>query len=116
MSLHLSTALKPGLLLSKTISGSIPLEAVNKETLSHTYFGGKAPIEVLVESWLTYSVEGRESFSSRDDMGCAEHSSSCSTEIDDSLYLRRLSQGTSRGSYRESSHLFCMMWIAVWLW
>ena len=28
------------------------------------------------------------------------------------LYLRRLSQGVSRGSYRESSHLFCMMWIA----
>ena len=25
-------------------------------------------------------------------MGCTEHSSSCSTEIDDPLYLRRLSQ------------------------
>ena len=29
-------------------------------------------------------------------MGCKEHSSSCSTEIDDPLYLRSLSQGISR--------------------
>ena len=34
----------------------------------------------------------------RDDMGCTEHSSTCSTEIDDPLYVRRLSQGVSRGS------------------
>ena len=40
----------------------------------------------------------RESFSSRDDMRCTEHSASCSKEIDDPLYLRRLSQGISRGS------------------
>ena len=33
------------------------------------------------------SVEDWESFSSRDDMGCTEHSSTCSTEIDDPLYL-----------------------------
>ena len=46
-----------------------------------------------MKSWLTSSVEDRESFSSRDDMGCAEHSASCSTEIDDPLYLRWLSQG-----------------------
>ena len=51
-----------------------------------------------VKSWLTSSVEDRESFSSRDDMGCTEHSSSCSTEIDDLLYLRRLFQGVSRRS------------------
>ena len=53
-----------------------------------------------MESWLTSSVEDRESFSSRDDMGCTEHSSSCSTEIDDPLYLRRLFQGISRGSQK----------------
>ena len=46
-----------------------------------------------MNSGLTSSVEGRESFSFRDHMGCTEHSSSCSTEIDDPLYLRRLSQG-----------------------
>ena len=45
-----------------------------------------------MKSWLTSSVEDRESFSSRDDMGCTKHSSRCSTEIDDRLYLRRLSQ------------------------
>ena len=76
----------------------IPLEAVNTESLTHIYLGGKAPLEELVESWLTSSVEARESFSYRDDMGCTEHSSSCSTEIDDPLYLRRLSQGISRDS------------------
>ena len=50
------------------------------------------------KSWLTSSVQDWESFSSRDDMGCTEHSSTCSTEIDDPLYLRRLSKGVSRGS------------------
>ena len=49
-----------------------------------------------MESWLTYSVEDRESFSSPDDMGCTEVSSSCSNVIDDPLYLRRFSQGISR--------------------
>ena len=98
MSLHLTTAGKAGLILSLGISVSIPLEAENTESLSHTYFCGKDPLEVLVESWLTSSVEDRESFSFRDDMGCTEYSSSFSTEIDDPLYLRRLSQGISRVS------------------
>ena len=44
-----------------------------------------------MESWLTTSAEDRDSFSSRDDMGCTELSSSCCTEIDDPLYLRRVS-------------------------
>ena len=69
-----------------------------------------------MKRWLTSSVKDRESFSSPDDMGCAEVSSRCSNEIDHPLYLRRFSQGISRVSYRESSHLFCMMWIAGWLW
>ena len=90
--------MKAHLVLSQGISGSIPLEAENTESLSHTYFCGKAPLELLVESWITSSVEDRESFSSRDDIECTEHSSSCSTEIDDPLYLRRLSQGISRVS------------------
>ena len=98
MSLHLSHCRETRPSLSQGISGSIPLEAENTESLSHTYFGGKAPLEVLVESWLNTSVEDRESFSSRDDMGCTEHSSSCSIEIDDSLCLRQLSQAISRGS------------------
>ena len=46
-----------------------------------------------MKSWLTSSVEDRESFSSRNDMGCTEHSSGCSTETDDPLYLRQLSRG-----------------------
>ena len=56
MSLHLCTAGKAGLVLSQGISGSIPLEAENTESLSHAYVRGKAPLEVLVESWLTSSI------------------------------------------------------------
>ena len=81
--------------MSQGISGSIPLEAENTELLSHTYFGGKAPLEVLVASWLNSSVKDRESLSSLNDMGWTEVSSSCSNEIDDPLYLRRFSQGIS---------------------
>ena len=84
--------------MSQGISGSIPLEAEKREYLSHADFGGKAPLEVLVESWLISSVEYRESLSSPDDMGCTEVSSSCSNEIDDPLYLRRFTQGISRVS------------------
>ena len=51
-----------------------------------------------MEWWLNPSVEDRESFSSPDDMGSTEVSSSCSNEIDDPLYLRRFSQGISRVS------------------
>ena len=84
--------------MSQGISGSIPVEAENTESLSHTYFGGKSPLAVLVESRLNTSVEDRETFSFPDDMGCTEVSSSCSNEIDDPLYLRRFSQGISRVS------------------
>ena len=65
-----------------------------------TVVNGSIPsyFNMLVKSWLTYSVEDWESFSCRDDMGCTEHFSTCSTEIDDTLYLRRLSQGVSIGS------------------
>ena len=84
--------------MSQGIAGSIPLEAENTESLSHTYFCGKAPLQVLGDSWLTSSVEDRESFSSPDDMECTDHSSSCSNEIDDALYLKRLSPGISRVS------------------
>ena len=78
--------------MSQGFSGSIILEAEKTESLSHTYFCGKALLEVLVESCLTSSVQDRESVLSPDDMGFKEVSSSCSNEIDDPLYLRRLSQ------------------------
>ena len=77
---------------------SIILEAENTESHSHNYFLEKAPLEVLVESWLTSSVEDRESFSSPADIGWTEVSSSFSNEIDDRLYLRRFSQGIYRVS------------------
>ena len=61
MSLQLSSAGKSGLLSSQGISASISLEAENTGSLSHTYSGEKTPLEELVESWLTSSVEDRDS-------------------------------------------------------
>ena len=98
MSLHLRHCRESRPSLESGHQGVHILEAENTESLSHTYFWGKAPLEVLVESWLTSSVKDRESFSFPVDMGCTEVSSSCSNEIDDPLYLRLFSQGISRVS------------------
>ena len=46
-----------------------------------------------MESWLTSSVEDRESFSSPGDMGCTEVSSSCSNEIDNLSILETVFSG-----------------------
>ena len=62
MSLHLSHCRETRPFFESGHLGVIPLEAENTESVSHTYFLGKAPLEVLVESWLTSSVEDRESF------------------------------------------------------
>ena len=74
---------------------SIPLEAANSGSLSHTYCLGKPPLKVLVESWLTSSVEPGNQLSSRDDLGCTELSLSCRAEIGVPLALGRCSQGLS---------------------
>ena len=89
MSLHLRHCRESRPSFESGHLGAIILEAENTESLSHNYFGGKAHREMLVKSWLTSSVEYREPFSSPDDMGCTEVSSSGSNEIDDPLYLRR---------------------------
>ena len=48
--------------------------------------------------------------SSWDDMGYMEHSSSCCTDINIHIDLRRVSQGISLNSSMKSSHLYCMLW------
>ena len=58
----------------------------------------RPPLHLKMGPNMTLTKRKWESFSSRDHMGCTEHSSICSTETDDPLYLRRLSQGISRGS------------------
>ena len=50
---------------------------------------------MLVESWLTSSVEARNQLSSRNDVWCTELSLSCCAEIGVPLDLRRVSQGIS---------------------
>ena len=47
--------------------------------------------------------------SSWDDMGCMELSSSCCTDININMDLRRVSQGISVDSSWKSSHLYCML-------
>ena len=76
---------------------SIPLEAENTVSVSHTYFLGKVPLEVLVETWLTSSGNDRVSFSSRDDMGCTIHSSAA--------LLKLMILYTRDGCLRESLEL-----------
>ena len=56
-----ATAGKSSLLFSQGIFLSIPLKAANSGSLSHSYWGGKPPLEVLVESWHNTSVKARES-------------------------------------------------------
>ena len=48
--------------------------------------------------------------SSWDNMGCMDLSSSCCTDINIHIDLRRVSQGMSVDSSRKSSHLYCMLW------
>ena len=65
-----------------TESGGVELSAKDGKRFSATTEGG----------------ETQQGSAQRDDMGCTELSSSCSNEIDDPLYLRRISQGISRVS------------------
>ena len=57
----LAPAGKSDLLSNQCISLSTPLEATKWGSLSHTYCWWKAPLEVLVESWPTSSIESWES-------------------------------------------------------
>ena len=74
---------------------SIPLEAANSGSLTHTYCLWKPPLEGLVESWHISSVEARDQLSTRDDLECTEISSSCSAVFDVPADLTWLSQGIS---------------------
>ena len=53
---------KPAFFSVRASRGPIHLRQ-KTESLSHTYFRGKSPLEVPVERWLTSSVKDRESFS-----------------------------------------------------
>ena len=55
------------------------------------------------------SKTGNE-LSTWDYMRCMELSSSCCTDINIHIDLRRVSQGISVDSSRKSSHLYCMLW------
>ena len=59
--MHETSAGKFELLSNQGFWGSISLEAKNTGSLLHTYSKGKTPFEVLVERWLTFSFEDRES-------------------------------------------------------
>ena len=59
---------------------------------------GQLLLRCLSKDGLPLQSKTGNQLSSPDDMVCLDISSCCSTEIDDPLYLRRLSQGVSRGS------------------
>ena len=114
--LHLCTEGKDSLHLSQGISGSIPLEAENTESLSHTYFWGKVPLEVLVESWLSSSVEYREWALISRWYGVR---SSFIQLLSWNWCSYRLEMGVSGNLWivvRMSSHFFYIMWNAKCLW
>ena len=81
--------------MSQGLSWSIALETENPGTVSHNYCLGKTPLEVLVESWPTSSINPENQLSSRDDMGCMELSSRSCAEIGVPIDFRRVSQGIS---------------------
>ena len=60
-SLCQATARKSGLISSQGISVSIPLEAANSGSLSHTYSWEMPPLVVLLESWDSFWVEAEKS-------------------------------------------------------
>ena len=54
--------------------------------------------------------------SSWDDIGCMELSSSCCTDVNIHINLRRVSQRISVVSSRKSSHFYCFLRNMEWLW
>ena len=65
--------------------------------------------------WPTSLIESGNQLSSRDDMGCMDLSSSFCAEVGVPIDLRRVSQGNSGVSQRNSTQLSCMMGIAALL-
>ena len=74
---------------------SIPLEAANSGSLSHTYSGHKPPREVLVEIGIPHESKPGNQLTSRDDLGYRELFSSCCAELGVPLDLGRCSKGIS---------------------
>ena len=90
MSLHLSHCRELWPSLSQHILGSIPLEAENTESLSHTYCWRSLLLRCLWKFGLPLHLKtGNDSYPEM--MSCTELSSSCCTETDDPQYLRIVS-------------------------
>ena len=78
---------------------------------SHTPIAeGKLRLRCLWKVGSPLKSKTGNQLSSWDDMGFMELSSSCCTEINIHIDLRRLSQRISVVCYRKSSNLFCMLW------
>ena len=74
---------------------SIPLEAANSGSLTHTSCEGSLLLRCLRKFGITLQSKPGNQLSSRDDLGCSELSMSCCAEIDDHLDVGRVSQGIS---------------------
>ena len=71
---------------------------------------GKLHLRCLWKTGSPLQSKTGNQLSSWDDIGCMEHSSSCCTDINIHIDLRRVSQRISVDSSRKSSHLYCMLW------
>ena len=82
-----------------------------KQGRSHIpIFEGKFHLSCLWKVGSNLQSKTGNQLSSWDDMGCMELSSSCCTDINIHIDLRRVSQEISVNSSRKSSLLYCMMW------
>ena len=74
---------------------SIPLEAANSGSLSHTFAEGSLQLSYLWKVGIPIQSKPGNQLSSQDDLGCTELSSSSCAEIGVPLDLRQVSQGIS---------------------
>ena len=73
---------------------------------------GKLPFRCWYKVGSNLQSKTGNQLSTWEDKGCMELSSSCCTDINIHIDLRRMSQGISVDSSRKSSHLYCMLWNA----
>ena len=71
---------------------------------------GRLLLDCFWEGGLRIKQNPGNQFSSRDDMGCMELSSSSCAEIGVPIHLRLVSQGISGVAQRKPSKLSCMIW------
>ena len=92
------------------LSRYLPLETESKSPSLLPIAEGKLHLRCRWKVGSNLQSKTGNQLSTWDDMGCMELSSSCCTDINIYIDLRRVSQGISVDCSRKSSHLYCMLW------